>query len=187
MTLSGLGDNAIEQGRPASKGPWRLGVFEQIWVWCEHCPLMAPYDEIEDTLPVVAGDLLAIGHFTGNHWRKIFNVYAKSVFSIYQGQASTWQQYRDNELLQKNSGTRLIWQSRDFLGGPPQVLHWVMGKQYASQLGLEPRSGTRRVNNDFAVNHELNCVITPYFDYRQLSNIKMEQLVQLIRDEWPCG
>lgn len=187
VTLIGLGDDALEQEGQTDKVSWRMGDFDALWVWCEHCPPMAPYDALVDTMAVAPGDLLAIGQFTGNHWRKIFNVYAKCVFAAGQDRAQSWQDYRDNELLQPSSGTRLIWQAQQWTGGQPRVLHWIMGKTYAAKLGLEPKAGAVRMNTDFAVNHELNYVITPYFDYRQLSNLKIEQLIKLIRDEWPCG
>jgi hypothetical protein len=36
------------------------------------------------------------------------------------------------------------------------------------------------LDNDFAINRSLKIIVCPYFDYRQLSNIKIERLAELI-------
>jgi hypothetical protein len=136
-------------------------------------------------------DIAAIGQHCGNGWRKVFNVYAKLLFALgdnpYTPQHSftSWQQYRDESLLQAGSSTSL-WFSPPQVNELPQQgledkskIHLVMGRTYGKSLNL--RSSLTWLNSEFAIEHEQRLIICPYFDYRQLSNSKIIALVELIK------
>jgi hypothetical protein len=157
------------------------------------------YREIDSLDQILAGEINRIATETGNHWRKIFNVYAKLIHCLRnktdseeQYQYSTWQLYRDNELLQAGSDTELHF---DRLGLKQEFAQFsqvvsyddsvklIMGKGFADQVLAEAYAkGLSLIwlDSDFAINRELNLIVCPYFDYRQLSNIKIEFLVDLI-------
>ena len=168
-------------------------------VYIANRPPLERYEALDSCTPLGLGEIAHIAKETGNHWRKIFNVYAKlvygldekiqslpsqkkSVVSLNLGalQFDRWQSYRDAALLQLGSDTAL-WFSphlnlncESTLGGNIQL---VMGRQYAASLDLPSMEVYDR---DFAVNFERGLIVTPYFDYRQLSNIKLEVLTRLI-------
>lgn len=141
--------------------------------------------------PLEEGDIYACGQACGNGWRKVFNVYAKLVYAaalptLGAKTFDSWQEYRDKKLLQVGSSTSLHFRP------PAQIsakhdqqtqldsssIHIVMGRTYAKTLDL----GDQLVwlDEEFAINKERGIIVCPYFDYRQLSNIKIVRLVGLI-------
>lgn len=139
------------------------------------------------------GEIHDAGQACGNGWRKVFNVYAKLVFALANpllgklDNHPNWQAYRDNVLLQANSNTALLF-------SPPNVkntysvdetFHIIMGKTYAKNLISNNHLGDPDeliwLNNEFAINRSLGVIVCPYFDYRQLSNVKIMYLVELIK------
>ena len=134
------------------------------------------------------GELSTIGQQCGNGWRKVFNVYSKLLFALdpqlfeFQQQASTWQTYRDQHLLQRSSATALLF-TPPILTTSENTIHIIMGRTYAKQL-----VNTNQLNvpltwldNEFAINEQHRVIVCPYFDYRQLSNIKIARLAVLIK------
>ena len=118
----------------------------------------------------------------GNGWRKVFNVYAKWVFSLLEGlecqtQHASWQAYRESALLTAEGAT-VLWFSPP-VSFNPDSLNIVMGKTYAGQLGLTDTLDW--IADDFAICLRRNLIVTPYFDYRQLTNEKIGFLNYLIR------
>jgi hypothetical protein len=152
-------------------------------------------------IPLEKNEIYACGQACGNGWRKVFNVYAKVVYATgisalmvpapYKNDKcppASWQAYRDTVLLQKNSNTALVFSpiNNDTLsaGNPDNAeketsLHLIMGKTYANSVDLP--SDFTWVNHEFAVSKRHKVIVCPYFDYRQLSNIKIVFLVDLIR------
>ncbi|WP_250884174.1 hypothetical protein [Glaciecola sp. XM2] len=140
-----------------------------------------PYCELR------TGEIDACAKQCGNGWRKVFNVYAKLVYALAapsllsplgnsRHQPSSWQSYRDDSLLQANSKTALCFV-------PPNLealnaLHLVMGKGYANTLDLP--NDLAWLNHEFAISEQHSLIVCPYFDYRQLSNVKILFLVDLI-------
>jgi len=133
------------------------------------------------------GEIAHICTETGNHWRKIFNVYAKLVFSLAGGKLgpqldrySRWQIYRDEALLMQGSETALWFSPPGPGAGLSRVdgVHVIMGKQYGASVCQYPLSP---VDVDFSINAERRLIICPYFDYRQLSNKKLAILSELIQ------
>ena len=132
----------------------------------------------------------------------MFNVYAKLVWALpapwqpdLQGSQS-WQHWRDRVLLQAGSGTGLLFGANGFgqdgFGADAEALHIIAGRQHARDLlaqGLLPDSltgGLVWLDDEFAVARRQRLLVCPYLDYRQLSDIKIARLVQLVR-QWPDG
>mgnify|MGYP000113413867 CR=1 FL=1 len=165
-----------------------------IRVYVANRPPMEPYEHLESVKPLTQGEVQQIAQHTGNHWRKIFNVYAKFLYSMYSSQqalqvnlhdSQRWQDYRDDILLQVNSCSMLLFSPPTFKKSGPDI-HIIMGKQYAAQLGFDRESSEELVilDGDFAICKRKNLIICPYFDYRQLSNIKIERLIALVQELW---
>ena len=151
----------------------------QLCIYIENIPPLEQYLSLQKVTALHPHDIYNIGQQTGNHWRKIFNVYAKLVFEIGLCQHDTWQNFRDKELLQKHSNESLIFSPPNFDKLNPTRIHIVMGRTYAKTLHIDTRCFW--LSKDFAINEGKKLIISPYFDYRQLSNIKISQLAKLIK------
>ena len=159
-----------------------------IKVYLANRPPLVEYSNIEviDHLPV--GEIKRIATETGNHWRKIFNVYAKLIYCLAEKthhpllqQHIRWQDYRDQTLLQQGSGTELHLASSSISSSSvitDKWIHIVMGKSFSE--GILEGTALEWLDKDFAVNRAQNIIVCPYFDYRQLSNIKIQSLAELI-------
>jgi len=178
----------------------------QLSVHIANRPPLARYQNLKNFTVLSPGEIASVAKETGNHWRKIFNVYAKLVYALDQkiesvsGQKKAvtslhfgsqrydnWQTYRDAVLLQAGSDTAL-WFNKKFDASQGsssgQSLHIIMGRQYAASLDLPAMVA---FDADFSVNREQRVIIVPYFDYRQLSNKKLEILVGLIFSLFSAG
>ena len=162
-------------------------------VYIGNTPAMLEYQDLRTISPLTRGEIGSIGQACGNGWRKVFNVYAKLLYSLNRNDfefsqlALSWQQYRDAFLLQSGSNTALLF-------SPPQIdpdskkYHVICGKTYAKQL-LETgqlKADLNWLDDEFAVDNKSRLIVCPYFDYRQLSNIKIERLAQLL-GQFPNG
>ncbi|QJR80388.1 hypothetical protein CA267_006165 [Alteromonas pelagimontana] len=135
--------------------------------------------------PLKTREIYDIGQACGNGWRKVFNVYAKLLYALSCGAINghsyqSWQQYRDNALLQESSATALLFSAPDFTHA--NALHMIMGRTYANTLSLPP--SLVWLNKEFAIDKINRLIVCPYFDYRQLSNHKIIFLVDLIKQEF---
>lgn len=163
-----------------------LGVAAQFNVYCGNRPPMEAYDALSHVMPLQVGEIALIAQHTGNHWRKIFNVYSKLMFEWLGGQQrlpsgiESWQGYRDEHLLQAHSTEALLFSAPKLEN--PMHLHLIMGKHYAQQLGYheDQHEGMYRLDDDFAIWPAQRLIVCPYFDYRQLSNVKITRLVKLL-------
>jgi hypothetical protein len=137
---------------------------------------------MEELCGLAMGELIHIVKHTSNHWRKVFNVYAKLLFDLHQLQGrkdlpDTWQAYRDLELFQSHSQEALLF-------SPPQLdqdtstIHIIAGKTYAAHLHLPPLVW---LDSYFAISKEFRLIVAPYPDYRQLSNERIARLIELMR------
>ena len=148
-------------------------------VYIANRPPLPEFAALGGMEPLLPGELAAVVAQTGNHWRKIFNIYAKLAFALQpMAGCTSWQQYRDSYLLQKGAGQALLFSP------PPQDLagavHIISGRTYAASLALPDFQwmDLQWIDSDFAIGQQL--VVCPYFDYRQLSNIKLERLLELV-------
>lgn len=158
-----------------------IGDAHNLWlvVYCPNRPPLPAFQTRTGIAPAGSDELAQIVAATGNHWRKIFNLYAKLLHRL-APQSERWQDDRDKYLLQAGSGTLLLFSPP--LWPAPNAVHLVMGKAHATASGLTletlPDLGAYDEHFTFSPTHRL--ILTPYFDYRQLSNARLEQLAQLI-------
>lgn len=159
-------------------------------------PTMEAYQQLSGVQPLQAGEIDQIYRHCGNGWRKIFNVYAKLLFALppthfpLVSAASSWQYYRDQQLLQAYSGTALYFSapvlrvSEPLLADNDDVFHLIAGRTLAKQLltqGLQ--ADLQWLSPEFAVDPRRKLIVTPFFDYRQLNNEKIvisAKLLQLL-------
>jgi len=164
----------------------------QIAVYIANRPAIYEYQQLTQLTALTSGEIAHISQHCGNGWRKVFNVYAKLLYALdvdrfnFVSLAPTWQQYRDSFLLQPNATTSLLF-SAPYLTSKnkrsrPESIHIIMGKTYAKSL-LNSGQLTVDLNwldNEFAINQDQRVIVCPYFDYRQLSNVKIDKLARLI-------
>ena len=171
-------------------------------IYVAKAPPMAEFAALAACVSLLPGQIDQIYRHCGNGWRKVFNVYAKLVWALpapwqpdLQG-AQSWQQWRDRVLLQAGSATALFFGQNGFAPAEFDVdaraLHIIAGRQHARDLlaqGLLPDAltgGLVWLDEEFAVARRLRLLVCPYLDYRQLSDVKISRLVQLVR-QWPDG
>lgn len=132
-----------------------------------------------------AADIIAQ---TGNHWRKVFSILAKISFALFDTQCTSWQQYRDTKLLTQD-GFEFVsfspvqasqaWKTE----GQLSSVSILCGFQYAeTQLQLN----TLVSHQQFAKlqwSEPLQCLVTPYFDWRQLNNVMLEVVISIIKNK----
>lgn len=182
-------------------------------VYIANQPAMPEYASLHQIVSLQNGDIADIGTACGNGWRKVFNVYAKLLYALNKEDfdfsllAPTWQQYRDQFLLQQGSGTALVF-------SPPQLrfqssstalitsaslmntsliskdetqveksrldntVHIICGRTFAKALIEKGVLNTELtwLDAEFAIDLRQRVIVCPYFDYRQLSNNKIERL-----------
>lgn len=149
-------------------------------IYLNNRPAAGHFSSPETILPLAVGDIAFIVAETGNHWRKIFNVFAKLMWELTPQLAedyASWQAYRDQALLQKNSQVALCF-------GPPgeeraSGQRIFMGKQFATDSGFFSTPGAQWLDNSFAIN-DAGDIVSPYFDYRQLSDEKIRRLTGIL-------
>ncbi|AXV67283.1 hypothetical protein D0907_18380 (plasmid) [Pseudoalteromonas lipolytica] len=170
-SLQGFGDSAFN-----------------VAVYIEKRPPMVPWHNIDHLHAMQIGQIDDINQACGNGWRKVFNVYAKVLFALpseyfqFAKCSANWQTYRDTRLLQAHSHTALLFSPPVF--DNTDKLHIIAGRTYAKslvQLGLLSSQLTW-LDEEFAFNKQDKVIVCPYFDYRQLSNIKIARLSQLVAD-----
>lgn len=151
-------------------------------VYIANRPNYSHYPALNSVVRLTESEIDQIGATCGNGWRKVFNVYAKFVFALGHDDAkafASWQQYRDKRLLQSNSDTSLLFSVPDLTCN---AIHIVMGRTYAKALLKQSLSHIALdwLDDEFAVCKTNKLIVCPYFDYRQLSNIKIIRLVELV-------
>ena len=161
----------------------------KIQVYIENTPPLTTYQTLTKLRPVTNGEIKFIADKTGNHWRKVFNVYAKLCFELAPLNFNTWQELREQHLLQLNSQLALLFSppqhinadssSNNNINNGDHIIKIIMGKTYASKLNIAQQA--LWLNEFFAIDTVNKIIISPYFDYRQLSNIKISQLANLIK------
>jgi len=149
-------------------------------VYCANTPITALL--IADTItPICYHDIEQINSNNGNGWRKIFNVYAKLLFEINPLEFQSWQDLRNEFLLQSHCDHQLVLNPASIPTKDANTIQILMGKTFASShinaidiQWMNPFMG--KVINK-------NIYITPYFDYRQFSNAKIKKFVRLLLDK----
>jgi len=162
-------------------------------VYIGNRPPLPEFESLEILIPLYEGCVANIVEQTGNHWRKIFNVYAKLGFALSQrndqglalsdGGQTSWQGYRDQMLLRDKSGLSLLFSQPDFSISELTIakqVHIISGKKHADTLNVAALPDLMEVGEDFVVSRACKVIVTPYFDYRQLSNKKLDKLVEIV-------
>jgi hypothetical protein len=162
-------------------------IAASVRVYIANRPPMAEYAELKTVQSLHSGEIEAINRACGNGWRKVFNVYAKLLFTpgvkqfSFAQQAGSWQQYREQHLLQAGSNTALLFSAPD-LTPAANAVHIIAGRTHAKALldaGLPAQFSW--LDHEFAVDNHLRVLVCPYFDYRQLNNEKLTRLAGLIK------
>ena len=167
-------------------------------VYIANQPDFPPLQPFASLTALSPNDIYALGQHCGNGWRKVFNVYAKLLYALADPRYvdkqlySSWQAYRDNRLLQAQSGTALLFSPvlpDEFC--MPGTVHLILGRTYAKTL--YPPQQWLWLDHDFALintGHRADnnrVMVCPYFDYRQLSNSKIIRLVSLLQHTLPLS
>ena len=163
-------------------------------VYIANTPDYAELSNLSTIRPVASGEIHKIGQACGNGWRKVFNVYAKFIYALSGACKSvvlveqfkwlepvsqhydSWQSYRDNELLQSDSNLNLCFSPLQRLADEKH-LSIIMGRTYAKTLNIP---NLIWLNEEFAISPIQGVIVCPYFDYRQLSNVKIIFLVEQV-------
>ena len=169
-------------------GAAKDGANSWLFLYIQNRPPLPQFAPGCGVQPLLTGDIAAIAQQTGNHWRKVFNVLAKVLFDWIEHSFDSWQQLRDEQLLQGNDGIvmyfvdgpELLHRAQLNLTETTDACHWLVGEQNGMAL-----SGQNLVwlNEHFAQVPGKSIWTTPYLDYRQFSNIKIEQFLALVRDK----
>ena len=157
----------------------------QLAFYVENAPQFSSYATPNSLIELPPGAINEISMACGNGWRKQFNVYAKFIYnlspSVFSGKtaAPTWQQYRDTQLLQQGSATALLFSPPNYTRA--NTLHIIAGRGYAKKLASQNLLGGNLtwLNDEFAYNIENKLLVSPFLDYRQLSNRKIDFLAQM--------
>lgn len=150
-----------------------------IHFYIENIPPLEQYTALNIVKPLKAGEIANIAELTGNHWRKIFNVFAKLAFELESYSFTRWQELRDQTLLQQHSNYCLRFDAPTLKHLDNNKIHVILGKTYATKLTIAEQC--HWLTPYMAINQDKRIIVCPYFDYRQLSNVKITQLVQLIK------
>ena len=117
-------------------------------------------------------DVGALVAANSNHWRKILNLLAKVACPV----AEDWRRYRDQVLFQE---TALCF-APVLAQGP--CWHWIGGKENLLRFtGLRHCARPLHGAAEIAVDPQRRLLLTPYPDYRQLSNARVEQVRRILR------
>lgn len=151
-----------------------LGSTEfQLGIYVANRPPIDHYPQLSELQGLAAGEVDHIVANTSNHWRKLFNVLAKLAEAL--GWTEDWRHYRDTQLLQSHCHMALLFNAPDFQSEGNRI-HVVAGKTYAEALGVH----VEWLDSRFAINREQRLIVSPYPDYRQLSNERISRLADMI-------
>lgn len=160
----------------------------RLTIYIKNRPPLDEYQNLDSMKFMLSSEILDVGRLTGNHWRKIFNVFAKLMFELNASTYTRWQDLRDQYLLQEGCNEALLFSQPCFLSKQSlpadNGISIIMGKTYALDILAKQAKFSLDsllwLSEDFAISKSHQLIVCPYFDYRQLSNIKITRLVKLI-------
>lgn len=156
-------------------------------IYLPHTPPSHFTQSLMTLRPLAEGELTTLITDGGNHWRKIINLAAKLGAALQPEWSLPWQDYRDQQLCRSTSDIALLFSAppRIALDQAPRssapygtrAVSIVCGHGYCGRCydGVEFQA----INEDFSVNRAYKLIDSPYFDYRQLSNVKLDCLAAL--------
>lgn len=166
-----------EKNERYQQKPVGLGSTEHaIGIYIGNRPNYPSINELQSLRLAKGAEVEHIIAQTGNHWRKVFSICAKIGFSLWPEEAARWQDYRDQILFRRGGQLALLFSAPPL--GNSQNVKLVLGKQYAEQCVTNALC--TETLNGFLVNPQQKLIQTPYFDYRQLSNQRLEELLATI-------
>ena len=119
-------------------------------------------------------DAVALMAANSNHWRKIVTLLAKVACPI----AADWRCFRDESLLR---ATALNF-APELSGG--SGWHWIGGKENLQRFDrLHHRASPLSGEPEIAMDVQRRLLLTPYPDYRQLSNAMVMQVRAALEDQ----
>lgn len=158
-----------------------------IAVYVENKPPITGYQQLDSFMCLKSGEIDFINQQAGNGWRKQFNVFAKLISALNHpaykaSEISRWQHYRDQHLLQ-STGLEAYLFSVPNLTHSQFKIHLIAGRTYAKSLLNGPLTNVNLIwlDKEFAIDPKYKLIVCPFFDYRQLSNVKIDRLRELIR------
>ena len=116
---------------------------------------------------------------TGNHWRKIFSIYAKIGLHFNAKEVKTWQEYRDTVLLTKDGMEQISFSSKLDLADDNKI-HLISGKNTAEKFDLDLKK-FKKLDDEGRILFYKNIYLTPYFDYRQFPNALIDKLIEKLQ------
>ena len=101
-----------------------------------------------------------------NHWRKIVTLLAKVA-----SPDEDWRRFRDSDLFQHTTlcfGEALVDRT---------TWHWIGGKDNLQRFNLDGLNAQPLPDaRDIAIDRKKRILLTPYPDYRQISNTRVSQI-----------
>ncbi|ABC28346.1 conserved hypothetical protein [Hahella chejuensis KCTC 2396] len=146
-------------------------------LYTPHRPPMPQYEQMEGYRCGIPGETEVIIKETGNHWRKIFSIFAKITQGVLFPEED-WRAVRDRRLFTEGGATALLFQQH-LLETPTDhqpPLHFIGGQQFAegfSTLSQTPQA----LEEDGRILRAGNVYLTPYLDYRQFPNALIATLL----------
>jgi len=134
-----------------------------------------PFEGFEEFKTFSRSDLTQVME-SGNHWRKIINIFAKLAFGLNSKDCGSWQEYRDRYLLR--DGDEIILVNHQTLIEDSGI-HLICGKNQFESMDLE-EAAFQSLDTEGKVRVCENVIQTPYFDYRQFPNKLIDELVQYL-------
>ena len=126
------------------------------------------------------GEAAQIIQQTSNHWRKVFSIMAKISFALFDTGCDTWQQYRDTKLLTSEGFEAINFEP--YQTGKSSTLSLICGFQYAEQQTELAKLIPHIAQPKLLLPETKEFIVTPYFDWRQLNNEILAQLITLMRN-----
>ena len=135
--------------------------------------------------PLQVSEAASIIQQTGNHWRKVFSILAKISFALFDTSCKTWQEYRDTKLLTEQGFEYLCFsplkQTHSQVSSIKHpIISIVCGFSYAqTQLDFDTLVAHERFEK-LKWSEQYSCLVTPYFDWRQLNNEMLDVVINIV-------
>ena len=124
------------------------------------------------------GEAAEIITVTSNHWRKAFSIMAKISFALFETGCDSWQEYRDTKLLTKEGFEAIDFEP--YQASTDSQLALICGFGYAEQQVDLQRLIPHIKHSKLLIDEDKNFIVTPYFDWRQLTNEILASLVAVM-------
>ncbi len=166
----------------------------RLYLYTPHRPPLGEYTKLTSFRPAQLGECSHIIRETGNHWRKIFSIFAKFTQALYYP-GLTWQAVRDHYLFTESSAVAIVWQngkanrsSHLVNNGYPEpvqkTVHLIGGQAFAESFDRKwaaPVTIGEQQKIIVSEEEEGLVVLSPYLDYRQFTNAMIADLLPVLQ------